>query len=64
MSKFKVGDLIQSPAYGIGLIERIDEGGWYWINFFNDPYCKEGKRRGYAIQHTTEWKSVSIGLSV
>ena len=49
--KFKAGDLIQTEAYGIGLIERLDKDGWYWINFFTDPYCMEGNRRGYAIAH-------------
>lgn len=49
--KFKAGDLIQAEAYGIGLIERLDKAGWYWINFFNDPFCMEGNRRGYAIEH-------------
>ena len=51
MGKFKAGDLIQTEAYGVGLIERLDKDGWYWINFFTDPYCKEGNRRGYAIEH-------------
>jgi len=45
--------LIQTEAYGIGLIERLDKDGWYWINFFTDPYCMEGNRRGYAIEHAS-----------
>tara|TARA_X000001388_G_scaffold49870_1_gene35908 strand:+ start:36 stop:233 length:198 start_codon:yes stop_codon:yes gene_type:complete len=53
--KFKAGDLIQSETRGIGLIERLDKDGWYWINFFNDPFCMEGNRRGYAIYHASVW---------
>ena len=53
MGKFKAGDLIQTEAYGIGLIERLDKDGWYWINFFTDPYCMGGNRRGYAIEHAS-----------
>tara|TARA_R100000008_G_C3514605_1_gene130662 strand:+ start:72 stop:278 length:207 start_codon:yes stop_codon:yes gene_type:complete len=51
VNKYKVGDLIQSPAHGIGLIEEICKDGWYWVNYFKDPYCKEGNRRGYKIKH-------------
>jgi hypothetical protein len=53
--KYKAGDLVQNPTYGIGLIERLDKAGWYWINFFNDPFCMGGYRRGYAIEHASVW---------
>lgn len=58
MNDLKVGDLVQTEAYGIGLLERIDKDGWYWINFFTDPFCMGGNRRGYTAAHVGQLTKV------
>ena len=58
MNDLKVGDLVQTEAYGIGLIEKIDKDRWYWINFFTDPFCMQGNRRGYTTAHVGQLTKV------